>query len=143
MVFRIVITSLRPYDHYVCRDPWRACRRGHPGWCTKHRPQPSRSLRPRWLSRGCRGVRNRYPSDGNEGSRSVAERFVVVSRTKPSPAHVQRSVVTFPIANIVTVIVVCLVITFLPISHQILERWIQSPATCIPILTSIDVLHGL
>ena len=36
--------------------------------------------------------------------RSVAERFVVVSRTKPSPAHVQRSVVTFPIANIVTLL---------------------------------------
>ena len=35
--------------------------------------------------------------------KKVAERFVVVSRTKPSPAHVQRSVVTFPIANIVTV----------------------------------------
>ena len=38
----------------------------------------------------------------NEGSRSVAERFVIVNRTKPSPAHIQRLVVTFPVANIVT-----------------------------------------
>ena len=43
-----------------------------------------------------------HRSNGKEGSRSVAERFVVVSRTKPSLAHVQRSVVTYPVANIVT-----------------------------------------
>ncbi len=45
-----------------------------------------------------------HRSNDKEGSRSIAERFVVVIRTKPSPAHVQRSVVTFPIANIVTLI---------------------------------------
>ena len=45
-----------------------------------------------------------HRSDDKEGSRSIAERFVVVIRTKPSPAHVQRSLVTFPVANIVTVI---------------------------------------
>ena len=44
-----------------------------------------------------------HRSDDKEGSRSVAERFVVVIRTKPHPAHVQRSVVTFTVANIVTV----------------------------------------
>ena len=43
-----------------------------------------------------------HRSDDNEGSRSIAERFVVVTRTKPSPAHVQRLLVTFPVANIVT-----------------------------------------
>ena len=76
MVFRIVITSLRPYDHYVCRDPWRACRRGHPGWCTKHRPQPSRSLRPRWLSRGCRGGGTGTRNCGSYGDQ-------MISRTDP------------------------------------------------------------
>ena len=42
--------------------------------------------------------------DNGEGSRSVAERFVIVIKTKPSPAHLQRSVVTFQIANIVTIV---------------------------------------
>ena len=46
-----------------------------------------------------------HRSDDKEGSRSVAERFVVVTRTKPSSAHVQRSLVTFPVANIVTLLV--------------------------------------
>ena len=41
--------------------------------------------------------------DDGEGSRSVAERFVSVSKTKPSTAHLQRSVVTFHVANIVIV----------------------------------------
>ena len=40
--------------------------------------------------------------DGGEGSRSKAERFVGVSITKPYPAHLLRSVVTFRVANIVT-----------------------------------------
>ena len=43
-----------------------------------------------------------HRSNDKEGSRSIAERFVVVIRTKPSPAHVLCSVVTFPVANIVT-----------------------------------------
>ena len=42
--------------------------------------------------------------DDGEGSRSVAERFVIVSKTKLSPVYRQRSVVTFHVANIVTVI---------------------------------------
>ena len=42
--------------------------------------------------------------DDGEGSRSVAERFVIVSKTKLSPVYRQRSVVTFHVANIVTMI---------------------------------------
>ena len=41
--------------------------------------------------------------DDGEGSRSVAERFVIVSKTKTSTAYLQYSVVTFHVANIVTV----------------------------------------
>ena len=40
--------------------------------------------------------------DDDEGSRSVAERFVTVIITKPSQAHLLHSVVTFHVANIVT-----------------------------------------
>jgi hypothetical protein len=41
--------------------------------------------------------------DEGEGSWSVAERFIIVIKTKPSSAHLQRSVVTFHFANIVIV----------------------------------------
>ncbi len=39
----------------------------------------------------------------DEGSRSVAERFIIVIKTKPSSAYLQRSVVTLHVANIVIV----------------------------------------
>ena len=43
----------------------------------------------------------------------------------------------------IPMIIICLVVTFLPVSHQIIKSWIQPPATHSPFFVSIDVFCTL
>ena len=68
-----------------------------------------------------------HRSDDKEGSRSIAERFVVVIRTKPSPAHVQRSMVTFTSckhSNCVRTITMPLLISHIDLALNSIIRYI-------------------